>query len=78
MPTTRTCRLLLLTVSDRFATSLLNRATLRALLLDLLLSLLLRRRTLRLFPAQVCLALLLLQILQLAPRVPITLRGFQC
>jgi hypothetical protein len=65
-------------MSDRFSTSLLNRVTLRALLFDLLLSLLLRRSTFPLFLASLCLTLLLLQILQLSPRVPITLRGFRC
>jgi hypothetical protein len=66
-----------LSVSHRFSTRLLNCATLRTLLFKLLLFLLLSRSTFGLFPGRFCLALLLLQILQLSPRVSITLCRFR-
>ena len=77
LPATWAGLLRLLTVSYRFSTSLLDRVPLRTLLLDLLLPLLLRRNTLRLFPANLRLTLLLLQILQLSPCVAITLCRFR-
>ena len=68
----------LLAPSYRFTLRVLNRVALRALLFDLLLLLLLRCGALSLFSTKVCLALLLLQILQLSPRISIALRGFRC
>ena len=61
-----------LAMSDGFAASLLHSTPLRALLLDLLL-LLLRRSTLSLLAVKICLALLLLQILQLSPGISVPL-----
>jgi hypothetical protein len=72
----RTWRNRLFAPSYHFSLRVLDSVALRALLIDLLLPLLLCCSTLGLFPTYVCLALLLLQLLQLSPRISITLCRF--